>query len=148
MFVQFLSALLLSGSIYSDLQDPVIPNHLHHLTFILIGQAIDIQPSILTAASKFEELEDFGAYIARQAFPAVLALPVAIFEMVVRLLTVTGLLTRYASYLLAVFCLFTAVAYYANGVPSMIKNIAIAEDFLVLPAAGAGTISINNRRRK
>lgn len=103
--------------------------------------------------------------IAGAGLPAATALAylAGLFELVAGLFILVGFQTRVASWLLAVFCVFTALVFHsgainipdfpegANGLLivfnglMMWKNITIAGGFLVLAAFGPGAFSIDAR---
>ena len=93
-----------------------------------------------------------GAYM--QAFglpPALLPLAIAV-ELGCGLMIAAGLFTRVAAFLLAGFCLVTAVVFHQKlgDVGQLLhfeKNVAIAGGFLVLLAGGAGPWSLDAKLR-
>lgn len=104
--------------------------------------------------------------IAGAGLPAatVLAYLAGLFELVAGLFILVGFQTRIAAWLLAAFCVFTALVFHsgainvpdfpegANALLTMFnglmmwKNITIAGGFLVLAAFGPGAISLDARR--
>lgn len=104
--------------------------------------------------------------IAGAGLPAatVLAYLAGLFELVAGLFILVGFQTRIAAWLLAAFCVFTALVFHsgpinvpdfpegANGLLTMFnglmmwKNITVAGGFLVLAAFGPGAISLDARR--
>ena len=104
--------------------------------------------------------------IAGAGLPAatVLAYLAGLFELVAGLFILVGFQTRIAAWLLAAFCVFTALVFHSgpinvpdfpegeNGLLTMFnglmmwKNVTIAGGFLVLAAFGPGAISLDARR--
>lgn len=69
------------------------------------------------------------------------------------LLVAAGLLTRFAAFGLAGFCLLTALFFHLDFSNTdqfihFFKNLAMAGGFLALVAFGPGSFSIDSRRRK
>ena len=121
---------------------------------------------IMAGASKFPDMSQTAGMIANAGLPAPVALGylAAIFEVAAGLAILIGFQTKIISYLLALFCLFTAFMFHmgpinvpdfpdaANGMLStfnmimMMKNITIAGGFLALSVAGPGSYSLDARR--
>ena len=133
---------------------------------ILIGR---ILLALMFLTSGFPKLVDpagTAGMIAGASLPAATALAylAGIFELVTGLFILVGFQTRITAYLLAVFCVFTALVFHsgainvpdfpegANGLLTvfnglmMWKNITIAGGFLILAAFGPGLISVDARR--
>ena len=93
-------------------------------------------------------MENFAQGIAAGPFPAFLAWPVTIFEIIAGLAIIAGFFTRWTAAALAVFCVLTAVFYHQGPeeMGAMLKNLALAGGFLVLCAHGPGALSIDARR--
>ena len=133
---------------------------------ILIGR---ILLALMFLTSGFPKLADpagTAGMIAGAGLPAATALAylAGIFELVTGLFILVGFQTKITAYLLAVFCVFTALVFHsgainvpdfpegANGLLTvfnglmMWKNITIAGGFLILAAFGPGLISVDARR--
>jgi putative oxidoreductase len=133
---------------------------------ILIGR---ILLALMFLTSGFPKLVDpagTAGMIAGAGLPAATALAylAGIFELVTGLFILVGFQTKITAYLLAVFCVFTALVFHsgainvpdfpegANGLLTvfnglmMWKNITIAGGFLILAAFGPGLISVDARR--
>lgn len=133
---------------------------------LLIGRILLSIIFILSGIFKFADIAGTAGYIGAFGFPAatLLAWLAAIFEVVVGLAILVGFQTRIASWLLVLFCLFTAFVFHsgpinmpdfpeaANAMLSMfnqimmMKNLAIAGGFLVLAVAGPGALSVDAKR--
>lgn len=90
------------------------------------------------------------AYMESQGVPGMLLPLVILVEVVGGLAVVVGWQTRIAAFLLAGFCLVSAVLFHLdfdNQMQSIMfmKNVAIAGGFLFLVAHGAGALSLDNR---
>jgi len=133
---------------------------------ILIGR---ILLALMFLTSGFPKLVDpagTAGMIAGAGLPAATALAylAGIFELVTGLFILVGFQTKITAYLLAVFCVFTALVFHsgainvpdfpegANGLLTvfnglmMWKNITIAGGFLILAAFGPGLLSVDARR--
>ena len=102
---------------------------------------------------KFGDLAGTAGYIASVGLPmgTVLAPASGIFEALAGIAVLIGFQTRIASWLLALFCAFTALMFhYVPGdmmqMMTMTKNLAIAGGFLALAVAGAGAWSVDGWR--
>lgn len=109
---------------------------------------------IMAGASKFGSMEGTAGYIASVGLPAstALAWAAAVFELVAGIAILAGFQTRAVSYLLALFCLFTGFVFHFDPADQMqfisfMKNLAIAGGFLALATAGAGSYSVDARRK-
>ncbi|MEM9104732.1 MAG: DoxX family protein [Pseudomonadota bacterium] len=83
--------------------------------------------------------------------PGILAWLVGIFELVAGLAVLVGFMTAPAAYLLALFCIASAVIAHTDfsnqaEIIMFMKNLAIAGGYLVLGANGPGSISVDARR--
>jgi putative oxidoreductase len=108
---------------------------------------------ILAGAGKFGDIAGTAGYIGSVGLPAgtLLAWVAAIFEVVAGIAILIGFQTRLTSYLLAAFCIVSAVIFHNNFADQMqmimfLKNLAIAGGFLALAVAGAGAWSVDGRR--
>ena len=106
---------------------------------------------VIAGINKLAAIDGTIAYMGSVGLPSVLAYPAAIFELVAGLFVVVGYQTRGAAVLLAGFCVVTAVMFHMQPGDQMqmamfMKNLAIAGGFLVLASAGAGRISVDQRK--
>jgi putative oxidoreductase len=121
---------------------------------------------IASGASKFADIGGTAGMIAQAGLPAatLLAWVSGIFELVAGLALLVGWMTRYAAWLLAAFCVVTALMFHtgavnipdfseaANAMLSLfnqvmlMKNLAMAGGLLALSVAGAGAWSLDSRR--
>lgn len=108
---------------------------------------------IMSGISKLGGISGTAGYIESVGLPAptVLAWLSAIFEIVTGAAILIGFQTRFAAYLLAIFCVFTGLMFhYAPEdqiqMTMLMKNLAIAGGFLALAVTGAGGISVDARR--
>ncbi len=89
-------------------------------------------------------------YMESKGVPGILFWPTALFEVVGGLAILAGFQTRIFAFLLAGFCLMTAVIFhmdFSQQIESVLfmKNIAIGGGFLILARFGAGEFSVDNR---
>ena len=122
-------------------------------TLLLIGRILLSVVFIMAGLSKFGSIEGTAGYISSVGLPAGVALAwlAAIFETLAGIAILIGFQTRIAAWLLAAFCVFTAVVFHYAPADQMqmtmfMKNITIAGAFLILSVAGPGTLSVDARR--
>lgn len=133
---------------------------------VLVGRILLSLMFITSGYPKLIDPAGTAGMIAGAGLPAATALAylAGIFELVAGLCILLGFQTRIASWLLALFCLFTAFVFHsgsinvpdfpegANGLLTvfngliMWKNVTIAGGFLVLAAFGPGAWSLDARR--
>ena len=98
-----------------------------------------------------------GAYAGTQAYmdsmgvPGVLLPLVIVFEILGGLAIILGWQARIVAFLLAGFCLLSAVIFHGNigdqgQQIQFLKNLGLAGGFLMIVAHGAGAWSLDNRR--
>ena len=123
----------------------------------LIGRVLLAAVFIPAGLSKFADLAGTAGYITSAGLPAgnILAILAAVFEVAAGLAILVGFQTKWASILLAAFCVFTGVAFHyaaSNGGADMMqmtmffKNLGLAGGFLALATGGAGDWSIDAKR--
>jgi putative oxidoreductase len=133
---------------------------------VLIGRILLALMFLMSGFPKLVDPSGTAGMIAGAGLPAATALAylAGIFELVTGLFILVGFQTKITAYLLAVFCVFTALVFHsgainvpdfpegANGLLTvfnglmMWKNITIAGGFLILAAFGPGLISVDARR--
>lgn len=108
---------------------------------------------IMAGLQKFGAIEGTAGYIGSVGlpFPTLLAWAAAIFEAVAGAFILAGFMTRYTSWALAIFCLFTGFVFHFQPddqiqMIMLMKNLAIAGGFLALAAVGPGLYSIDGRK--
>ena len=120
---------------------------------LLVGRILLSVIFIMAGLSKFGSIEGTAGYISSVGLPAGVALAwlAAIFETLAGVAILIGFQTRITAWLLAAFCVFTAVVFHYAPADQMqmtmfMKNIAIAGAFLILSVAGPGALSVDARR--
>lgn len=133
---------------------------------VLVGRILLAAMFILAGYPKLLDPAGTAGMIAGAGLPASTALAylAGLFELVAGLFILVGFQTKITAYLLALFCVFTALVFHsgpinvpdfpegANGLLTMfnglmmMKNLTIAGGFLVLAAFGPGSISVDARR--
>lgn len=133
---------------------------------VLIGRILLSLMFITAGFPKLLDPSGTAGMINGAGLPAATALAylAGLFELVGGLFILVGFQTKITSWLLALFCVFTAFVFHsgainvpdfpegANGLLTvfnglmMWKNITIAGGFLVLAAFGPGSISVDARR--
>ncbi len=94
--------------------------------------------------------EGMVQYMESAGVPGMLFWPAALFEALAGVAILVGFRTKIVAFLLAGFCLLTAVLFhndFADQTQSILfmKNLAIAGGFLILARFGAGEFSLDNR---
>jgi putative oxidoreductase len=137
-----------------------------HNVVVLVGRILLSAMFILSGYPKLLDPSGTAGMIAGAGLPASTALAylAGLFELVSGLFILVGFQTKITAYLLALFCVFTALVFHsgpinvpdfpeaANGLLTMfnglmmMKNLTIAGGFLVLAAFGPGSISVDARR--
>lgn len=137
-----------------------------HNLVVLVGRILLAAMFILAGYPKLLDPSGTAGMIAGAGLPAATALAylTGLFELVAGLFILVGFQTKIAAYLLALFCVFTALVFHSGpiNVPDfpegannlltmfnglmMMKNLTIAGGFLVLAAFGPGAISVDARR--
>ena len=132
---------------------------------VLLGRILLSVMFIMAGFPKLIDPSGTAGMIAGAGLPAATALAylAGLFELVAGLFILVGLQTKITAYLLAAFCVFTALVFHsgpinvpdfpegANGLLTMfnglmmMKNITIAGGFLVLAAFGPGALSVDAR---
>jgi putative oxidoreductase len=111
--------------------------------------------SILFIHAGIEKVLDYAGtqfYMRARGVPDELLPLVIAVEVGAGLGVLVGLFTRSSAFLLAGFCVLTALFFHFDfddrmQMISFMKNITIAGGFLVLMGAGPGAFALDNRRR-
>jgi putative oxidoreductase len=137
---------------------------------IRLNEELTMNQSTLTAATQvtgralmsaifiLSGIGKLGAYAATQGYmeskgvPGLLLPAVILLELGGGFAVLLGWQTRISAFLLAGFCLLSALIFHANFGDQMqsilfLKNMAMAGGFLFLVAGGAGAWSLDARRR-
>jgi putative oxidoreductase len=119
----------------------------------LIGRIFLAAIFLISGIGKTGDISGTAAYLASAGLPTSLAWPSAIFEIVAALAIVFGFLTRLFAFLLAAFCLLTALLFHTDfGDPMQAanfwKNVALAGGFLVLFAYNGVSHSFDSYRER
>lgn len=108
---------------------------------------------ILAGFGKLTDISGTAQYFAMYNLPAttVAAVVSGLIELVGGLAILVGFKTRIASWVLALFCIATALIAHRDWADMMQlihfqKNLAMAGGFLALSVAGAGPLSVDGRR--
>ncbi len=121
--------------------------------FAFLGRLMLALIFILGGLMKLGDPVGTGAYMATVGLPTNLAIPAGIFELVGGLCVALGIFTRIWAFLLAGFCLLTALLFHRATADPMqatmaLKNIAIAGGFLCLFAYNQASWSFDSYRAK
>lgn len=124
-----------------------------HSATVLIGRILLALIFVMAGLGKLGDPTGNAAYFASVGLPmaAVMVWLVIALEVLAGLAILIGFMTRPAAYLLALFCIASALlAHFDFGdqiqMIMFLKNLAMAGGFLVLAANGPGSISLDARR--
>ena len=106
---------------------------------------------ILSGVGKIDNPEAIRGYMEAMHLPAVLLWPTVVFEIGSGLLLVMGFKSRIVAWLLAGYCIVTAMIFHTQfsdqvQMAMFFKNVTMAGGFLLLAAVGAGGLSVDARR--
>ena len=106
---------------------------------------------VISGVGKLGSYAGTQGYMESMGVPGVLLAPVIALEVLGGLAIILGLQTRLVAFLLAGFCIVSAVLFHGNVGDQMqqiqfLKNLGLAGGFLFLVAHGAGAWSLDNRR--
>ncbi|MGO4437690.1 DoxX family protein [Rhizobium sp. RAF56] len=126
---------------------------------ILIARILLSFMFILSGFGKLSDPAGTAGMIAGAGLPAasLLAYVAGLFELLAGLAVLVGFQTRIAGWALAVFCVFTGLAFhlpYASGTElvnilnqiMVMKNITLAGAYILLATYGPGALSLDARR--
>jgi putative oxidoreductase len=118
---------------------------------VFVGRALMASIFIVEGYGKIVHYSDVAGYMTDHGVTAHLLPLVILTELGGGLMTLGGLMTRWAAIALAGFCILTALIFHADSadagqVVNFQKNLAIAGGFLVLAALGPGAWSLDHWR--
>jgi len=118
----------------------------------LIGRIFLAAIFVLSGAGKVSDPAGTMGYMQAMGVPALLFWPTVAVELLGGLAVVVGFQTKLVSYLLAGFCLITALFFHRHFADQMqmimfLKNVSMAGGFLLLASSGATALSIDSRKR-
>ncbi|MEM6461142.1 MAG: DoxX family protein [Pseudomonadota bacterium] len=120
---------------------------------VLVGRVLLAAIFIMAGLQKLGAVEGTAGYIASLGMPmaGILVWLVIALEVLGGIAILIGFLTAPVAYLLALFCVASAVLAHFNfgdqvQATMFLKNLAMAGGFLVLGASGPGSISVDARR--
>jgi putative oxidoreductase len=108
---------------------------------------------LLSGLGKIGAYTGTAAYMSSAGVPRALLPVVIVVEVLGALAIIIGWQTRVTAYLLAGFCLLTAIIFHNDfgnqiQMTMFLKNLSIAGGFLLLAANGSGPLSIDRRVSK
>jgi putative oxidoreductase len=120
---------------------------------VFVGRALMAAIFIVEGYGKIVHYSDVAGYMIDHGVPSLLLPLVILTELGGGLMTLGGLLTRWAAIALAGFSILAAVIFHSDGSDAgqainFQKNLAIAGGFLVLVALGPGAWSLDNWRAR
>lgn len=120
---------------------------------LLIARILMAIIFVLAGFGKLTDISGTAAYFAMYNLPAttVVAVIVGLIELLGGLAILVGFQTRIAAWVLAIFCIATALVAHRDWADMMQminfqKNLAMAGGFLALSLTGAGPLSVDGRR--
>jgi len=116
-----------------------------------VARVLMAQVFILSGLSKIGAADAIRGYMEAMHVPGALLWPTIAFEIGAGLLIVLGYRTRILAWLLAGFCVATALIFHHQFSDQMqttnfLKNIAMAGGWVLLACVGAGPLSLDARR--
>ena len=107
---------------------------------------------VITGFQKISGFQGTQAFMESTGVPGMLLPLVIAVEILGGMAIILGWHARIAAFLLAGFCLLTAVMFHANfgdqtQTLMFLKNLAMAGGFLMIVSLGAGPFSIDNRKQ-
>jgi putative oxidoreductase len=120
---------------------------------VFVGRVLMAAIFIDEGCGKIVHYSDVARYMVDHGVPSLLLPLVILTELGGGLMTLGGLLTRWAAIALAGFSLLAALIFHSDGADAgqainFQKNLAIAGGFLVLAALGPGAWSLDNWRAR
>lgn len=114
----------------------------------LAGRIMLASIFLLSGVGKISDPAGTMGYMQMMGVPTILFWPTAALELLGGLAIVVGFQTRLISYLLAAFCLVTALIFHRNFGDQMqmimfLKNVSIAGGFLLLASSGATSMAVD-----
>mgnify|MGYP001814130217 FL=1 len=106
---------------------------------------------VISGVGKLGSYAGTQGYMESMGVPGALLAPVIALEVLGGLAIILGWQTRLVAFLLAGFCIVSAILFHGNIGDQMqqiqfLKNLGLAGGFLFLVAHGAGAWSLDNRR--
>ena len=116
-----------------------------------LGRVLIALIFVISGVGKIGSYAGTQGYMESMGVPGALLAPVIALEVLGGLAIILGWQTRLVAFLLAGFCIVSAVLFHGNVGDSMqqiqfLKNLGLAGGFLFLVAHGAGAWSLDNRR--
>jgi len=105
---------------------------------------------IIAGAGKIADPAGTMGYMAAMGVPTILLWPTIALELLGGIAIIVGFQTRPVAYLLAAFCVVSALIFHRNfadpvQVIMFLKNLAIAGGFLLLASTGATSFSLDKK---
>ena len=106
---------------------------------------------VISGVGKLGSYAGTQGYMESMGVPGALLAPVIALEVLGGLAIILGWQTRLVAFLLAGFCIVSAILFHGNIGDQMqqiqfLKNLGLAGGFLLIVAHGAGAWSLDNRR--
>lgn len=127
---------------------------MNNALILLIARILLAAIFVLAGFSKLTAIDGTAGYIGSVGlpFPTLLAWGTAFFEIIAGIAIAVGFQTRLAAYALAAFSIVSAIIFHNNLGDQMqfilfMKNFAMAGGFLALSTVGAGSLSLDAKRK-
>lgn len=119
---------------------------------MLVGRILISAIFIVSGMQKIFDISGTQAYMQSEGLPGYLIYPTILLEVLGGLAILVGYQTRIAAWVLAAFCVATALIFHLEPgsqqqMQALMKNFAITGGFLFLTAHGAGRFSMDGRSR-
>lgn len=113
--------------------------------FSMVGRVLIAYIFIIAGYNKIGGYEGTLSYMQNMGVPDFFLPLVILLELGGGIAIVLGLLTRFTSMFMAIFCISSAILFHSDpeGATMFNKNIALAGGFLFLVANGAGRFSLD-----
>jgi putative oxidoreductase len=121
--------------------------------FAALGRIMLALIFVVAGAAQLTDTQQTVALIGTAGFPASLAIPAALFQLICGAMIVIGIFTRLTALLLAAYCLLTAIIFHSETADPVqaamaMKNIAIAGGFLCMFAYDQKSWSFDAYRQR
>ena len=107
---------------------------------------------LFSGINKILNYDSTVGWMEGYGIPGILLIPAIILEFAAPILIIVGYKTKIAAFLLAAFCMTTALIYHTDfssqiQITSFLKNIALTGGFLLIVVNGAKKYSLDNIKK-
>ena len=120
--------------------------------FDLVGRIMISAIFLFSGINKIFNYDGTVGWMEGYGIPGILLIPAIILEFAAPILIIVGYKTKIAAFLLAAFCMTTALIFHTDfssqiQITSFLKNIALAGGFLLIVVNGAKKYSLDNIKK-